>query len=44
LREGATPREIREALEAVIASMGALASRRGLQAWAAETGFEEGRQ
>jgi 4-carboxymuconolactone decarboxylase len=42
LREGATPREILEALEAVIAPMGALAFRRGLQAWAAETGFEEG--
>ena len=39
LREGATPREILEALEAVIAPMGALAFRRGLQAWAAETGF-----
>ena len=34
--------EILEALEAVIAPMGALAFRRGLQAWAAETGFEEG--
>jgi 4-carboxymuconolactone decarboxylase len=42
LGEGATPREILEALEAVIAPMGALAFRRGLQAWAAETGFEEG--
>jgi len=42
LREGATPREILEALQAVIAPMGALAFRRGLQAWAAETGFEEG--
>jgi 4-carboxymuconolactone decarboxylase len=41
LREGATPREILEALEAVIAPMGALAFRRGVQAWAAETGFEE---
>ena len=41
LREGATPREILEALEAVIAPMGALAFRRGLQAWAAETGFAE---
>ena len=38
LREGATPREILEALQAVIAPMGALAFRRGLQAWAAETG------
>ena len=40
LREGATPQEILEALQAVIAPMGALAFRRGLQAWAAETGFE----
>jgi 4-carboxymuconolactone decarboxylase len=40
LQEGATPREILEALQAVIAPMGALAFRRGLQAWAAETGFE----
>ena len=39
LREGASPREILEALEAVIAPMGALAFRRGVQAWAAETGF-----
>jgi alkylhydroperoxidase/carboxymuconolactone decarboxylase family protein YurZ len=39
LREGAAPREILEALEAVIAPMGALAFRRGVQAWAAETGF-----
>ena len=40
LREGATPREILEALQTVIAPMGALAFRRGLQAWAAETGFQ----
>jgi len=40
LSEGATPREILEALQAVIAPMGALAFRRGLQAWAAETGFQ----
>ena len=40
LREGASPQEILEALEAVIAPMGALAFRRGLQAWAAETGFQ----
>ena len=40
LREGATPQEILEALQAVIAPMGALAFRRGVQAWAAETGFE----
>ena len=38
LREGATPTEILEALQAVIMPMGALAFRRGLQAWAAETG------
>ena len=39
LREGATSREILEALEAVIMPMGGLAFRRGVQAWAAETGF-----
>ena len=39
LQEGASPQEILEALQAVIAPMGALAFRRGLQAWAAETGF-----
>ena len=39
LDEGATPQEILEALQAVIAPMGALAFRRGVQAWAAETGF-----
>ena len=38
LREGATAREILEALQAVIMPMGALAFRRGVQAWAAETG------
>jgi 4-carboxymuconolactone decarboxylase len=38
-REGATHREVLEALEAVVAPMGALAFRRGLQAWAAETGI-----
>ena len=38
LQEGATPTEILEALQAVIMPMGALAFRRGLQAWAAETG------
>lgn len=42
LREGATPREILEALEAVIMPMGGLAFRRGVQAWAAETGFAPG--
>lgn len=41
LQEGATPREILEALQAVIAPMGALAFRRGIQAWAAETGFDD---
>ena len=40
LQEGATPREILEALQAVIAPMGALSFRRGLQAWAAETGAD----
>ena len=40
LQEGATPHEILEALQAVIAPMGALAFRRGVQAWAAETGFQ----
>ncbi|MCH7605752.1 MAG: carboxymuconolactone decarboxylase family protein [Chloroflexi bacterium] len=40
LQEGATPREILESLQAVIAPMGALAFRRGVQAWAAETGFQ----
>ena len=40
LREGATPREILEALQAVIMPMGGLAFRRGVQAWAAETGAQ----
>ncbi len=40
LDEGATPQEILEALQAVIAPMGALAFRRGFQAGAAETGFQ----
>lgn len=40
LQEGATAQEILEALQAVIAPMGALAFRRGVQAWAAETGFQ----
>ena len=39
LQEGATPTEILEALQAVIAPMGALAFRRGLQAWARENGY-----
>ena len=38
LESGASPSEILEALQAVIAPMGALEFRRGLQAWAAETG------
>ena len=38
LQEGATPTELLEALQAVIMPMGGLAFRRGLQAWAAETG------
>lgn len=42
LREGATPREILEALQAVIMPMGGLAFRRGVQAWAAETGNQVG--
>ena len=40
LKEGATPQEILEAMQAVIMPMGGLAFRRGMQAWAAETGFE----
>jgi len=40
LREGATPEEVLQALEAVIMPMGGLAFRRGVQAWAAETGFK----
>ena len=40
LREGATPREILEALQTVIMPMGGLAFRRGVQAWAAETGAQ----
>ena len=40
LREGATPEEVLQALQAVIMPMGGLAFRRGVQAWAAETGFK----
>ena len=40
LREGATPEEILEALQTVIMPMGGLAFRRGVQAWAAETGIQ----
>ena len=43
LQHGATPQEVLEALEAVIAPMGALAFRRGLQAWAAEVGVDPDR-
>ena len=39
LREGATATEVLEALQCVAMPMGGLAFRRGLQAWAAETGF-----
>ena len=38
LEAGATPQEVLEALQCVIAPMGALAFRRGLQAWDAECG------
>lgn len=37
--EGASPMEVLEALQCVIMPMGALAYRRGLQAWSAETGI-----
>ena len=40
IHEGATPTEVLEAMETVIAPMGALAFRRGLQAWATETGID----
>ncbi len=39
MEHGATPQEILEALEAVIMPMGGLAFRRGVQAWAIETGL-----
>jgi 4-carboxymuconolactone decarboxylase len=39
IREGATPMEVLEAMQCVIMPMGALAYRRGLQAWSAETGI-----
>ncbi len=42
LQEGATPMEVLEALQCVIMPMGALAYRRGLQAWSAETGIGAG--
>ena len=37
--EGASPMEVLEAMQCVIMPMGALAYRRGLQAWSAETGI-----
>ena len=40
LDNGATPQEILESLQCVIAPMGFLAFRRGLQAWAAEVGIK----
>ena len=40
LREGAMPEEILEELQTVIMTMGGLAFRRGVQAWAAETGVQ----
>ena len=42
LFEGAATTEILEALQCVAMPMGGLAFRRGLQAWAAETGFSAG--
>ncbi len=42
LQEGATPMEVLEAMQCVIMPMGALAYRRGLQAWSAETGIGGG--
>ena len=40
IHEGATPTEVLEAMETVIAPMGALAFRRGLQAWATVMGID----
>ncbi|MCH8090430.1 MAG: carboxymuconolactone decarboxylase family protein [Chloroflexi bacterium] len=40
IQHGASPREVLEAMECVVMPMGMLAFRRGLQAWAAETGLE----
>ena len=40
IHEGATPTEVLEAMETVIAPMGALAFRRCLQAWATEMGID----
>ncbi len=39
LQEGAMPMEVLEAMQCVIMPMGALAYRRGLHAWSAETGI-----
>ncbi len=39
IKEGASPMEVLEAMQCVIMPMGALAYRRGLQAWSAETGI-----
>ncbi len=40
LQEGASAQEVLQALQSVFAPMGALGFRRGLLAWAAETGLE----
>ena len=40
IEHGASPQEVLEAMECVVLPMGMLALRRGLQAWAAETGVE----
>ena len=40
IQEGATPAEVLEAMEVVIAPMGALAFRLGIQAWANEIGID----
>ena len=40
LQHGATPQEVLEALECVVAPMGVLAFRKGVAAWAAEVGLE----
>ena len=40
IEHGASSQEVLEAMECVVLPMGMLALRRGLQAWAAETGLE----
>ncbi len=40
IEHGASPQEVLEAMECVVLPMGMLALRRGLQAWAAETGID----